>query len=97
MPPLLDRALQSFQAAGRLGNAIHILMAQAIVYHAQGQFEQAFAKLEQGLELGEPKGYVRTFTDEGTPMVRLLRRMLTRSSAPEYVRQLLEALGEAVN
>jgi LuxR family transcriptional regulator, maltose regulon positive regulatory protein len=94
--PLLDHALQSAQTVGRLGNAIHILAVQAIVYHAQGGPEQAFAKLEQALELAEPEGYVRVFMDEGAPMRRLLHRMLTRSSAPHYVQWLLEALGDSV-
>ena len=95
--PLLDHALQSTQAVGRLGNAIHILAVQAIVYHAQGQSEQAFARLEHALELAEPEGYVRVFVDEGAPMARLLRRMLTRSPASNYVRRLLDALGESAN
>jgi len=93
---LLDHALQSAQAVGRLGNAIHILAVQAIVYHAQGQSEQAFARLERAMEMAEPEGYMRVFVDEGAPMARLLRRILTRSSASEYVRRLLEALGESV-
>jgi len=95
--PLLDQALQSTQAIGRLGNAIHILAVQAIVYHAHGQPELAFAKLEHAMELAEPEGYVRVFVDEGVPMARLLRRMLTRSSALGYVYKLLDALGEPVN
>jgi LuxR family maltose regulon positive regulatory protein len=94
--PLLDHALQSAQAVGRLGNAIHILAVQAIVYHAQGEPARAFATLEHALELAEPERYVRVFADEGAPMARLLRRMLTRSSASEYIRRLLEALGESV-
>jgi LuxR family maltose regulon positive regulatory protein len=94
--PLLDHALQSAQSVGRLGNAIHILAVQALVYHARGESEQAFARLEQALQLAEPEGYVRVFVDEGAPMARLLRRMLTRSSASGYIRQLLEALGESV-
>jgi LuxR family maltose regulon positive regulatory protein len=92
--PLLDHALQSAQAVSRLGNAIDILAVQAIVYHAQAKPEQAFATLEHALELAEPEGYVRVFVDEGAPMARLLRRMLTRSSASEYVHRLLDALGE---
>jgi len=64
------------------------------VYHAQGQPNQAFATLEHALELAEPEGYVRVFVDEGVPMARLLRRMMTRSSASEYVHKLLDALGE---
>jgi LuxR family maltose regulon positive regulatory protein len=93
---LLDHALQSAQTVGRLGNAIHIMAAQAIVYYAQVQPERAFAKLEQAIELAEPEGYVRVFVDEGAPMARLLHRMLTRSSATEYVSRLLEALGESI-
>jgi LuxR family maltose regulon positive regulatory protein len=94
--PLLDHALQSAQAVGRLGNAIHILAVQAEVYRARGEPELAFARLERALELAEPEGYVRVFADEGAKMARLLRRMLARSSASDYVRRLLEALGESV-
>ncbi len=93
---LLDHALQSAQAVGRLGNALLILAVKAIVYHAKGDPEQALATLEHALELAEPEGYVRVFADEGAPMARLLRRVLTRSSASEYGRRLLEALGESV-
>lgn len=92
---LLEHALQSAQAVGRLGNAIHILAVKAIVYHAQGDPEQALATLEHALELAEPEGYVRVFADEGAPMARLLRRMFTRSSATDYVRRLLDTLGES--
>jgi LuxR family maltose regulon positive regulatory protein len=95
--PLLDHALQSAQAVGRLGNAIHILAVKAIVYHTKGDPEQALATLEHALELAEPEGYVRVFADEGARMARLLHRMLTRSPASEYVRRLLEAFGESVN
>ncbi len=93
---LLDHALQSAQTVGRLGNALHLLAVKAVVYYAQGDSEQAFATLERTLELAEPEGYIRVFADEGAPMARLLRRMLTRSSASGYVHRLLEALGESV-
>jgi LuxR family maltose regulon positive regulatory protein len=94
--PLLEHALRSAEAVGRLGNAIHLLAVKAVVYHAQGDHEQALATLEHALELAEPEGYVRVFADEGVPMARLLRRMLTRSPASEYVHRLLGALGETV-
>jgi LuxR family transcriptional regulator, maltose regulon positive regulatory protein len=94
--PLLEHALQSAQTVGRLGNALNILTVRAVVQYAQGDLENAFATLEQALELAEPEGYVRVFVDQGAPMARLLHRMLTRSSAPNYVRLLLLALGEPV-
>jgi LuxR family maltose regulon positive regulatory protein len=92
--PLVDHALQSAQAVGRQGNAVHLLALKAVVQHAQGDPEQALATLGQALELAEPEGYVRAFVDEGAPMARLLRRMLARLPASDYVRLLLEALGE---
>ena len=94
--PLLEHALQSAQTVGRLGNALNILAVRAVVYYAKGDLEKAFATLEQALELAEPEGYVRVFVDQGAPMARLLRRMLARSSRPNHVRRLLEALGEPV-
>jgi LuxR family maltose regulon positive regulatory protein len=94
--PLLDHALQSAQTVGRFGNALHVLAVKAIVYYAQGDPEQARATLEHTLELAEPEGYVRVFADEGAPMARLLRRTLTRSPASNYIRRLLDALGESV-
>lgn len=93
--PLLNHALESAQAVGRQGNAVHLLALKAVVQHALGDPERALATLGQALELAEPEGYVRAFADEGTPMARLLRRMLTRLPASEYVRQLLDALGES--
>jgi LuxR family maltose regulon positive regulatory protein len=92
--PLIDHALQSAQAVGRQGNAVHLLALKAVVQHAQGNPEQALATLGQALELAEPEGYVRAFVDERAPMARLLRRLLTRWPASEYVRQLLDELGE---
>ena len=76
---------------------IGFMAVQAIVYHAQGEPEQAFARLEQAIEMAEPEGYIRVFVDEGMPMSRLLRRMMTRSPASEYIRRLLDALGETAN
>jgi LuxR family maltose regulon positive regulatory protein len=72
-----------------LGNAIHILTVKSLVHSALGNAEQA-------LKLAESEGYIRVFVDEGAPMARLLRRMLTRSAAAEYVHRLLDALGESV-
>ena len=93
---LLDHALQSAQTVGRVGNALNIHALRAVVYYAQGDLEQAFAILEQALTLAEPEGYIRVFVDQGATMARLLRRMLTRSSIPDYVRRLLNELGEPV-
>ena len=51
--------------------------------------------LQQALSLAEPEGYVRMFVDEGPPMTVLLEGAAKHGIAPNYVRQLLTALGSA--
>jgi LuxR family maltose regulon positive regulatory protein len=68
---LLEHALQSAQAVGRLGNAVQILVVKAIVQHVLGELENSLATLSSALALAEPEGYLRVFLDEGEPM-RLL-------------------------
>jgi LuxR family maltose regulon positive regulatory protein len=93
---LLARLLEAAQAAGRMGSAIEILALQALAFQAQEDLERARSTLERALALAEPEGYVRTFVDEGEPMVRLLRLVLTRGTAPGYASKLLAAFGERV-
>jgi LuxR family maltose regulon positive regulatory protein len=68
---LLARLLTVAEAQGRLGNALEILVVQALAYQVQGRLPLAFAALQHALELAQPQGYVRIFVDEGEPM-RLL-------------------------
>ena len=47
------------------------------------------AALSRALELGEPEGYVRTFTGEGPAMAPLLTAAAKRGVAPSYAARLL--------
>jgi LuxR family maltose regulon positive regulatory protein len=51
--------------------------------------------LQRALTLAEPEGYIRIFVDEGSPMAALLREVAKRASAPNYVRLLRAACGQA--
>ena len=42
--------------------------------------------------LGEPRGYVRIFIDEGAPMADLLRQTAAHGTSMDYVQRLLAAL-----
>jgi LuxR family maltose regulon positive regulatory protein len=68
---LVEHALDSAHAIGRLGNAVQILVVKALVHRAQGNLKDANSALLEALTLAEPEGYIRTFLDEGEPM-RLL-------------------------
>jgi LuxR family maltose regulon positive regulatory protein len=91
----LERLLEAADAGGRLGSAIEILILQALAYLARSDMPAALVPLERALTLAEPQGYVRVFVDEGPSMAVLLEAAAKKGIAPNYVRQLLAALGKA--
>ncbi|MCU0495218.1 MAG: LuxR C-terminal-related transcriptional regulator [Chloroflexaceae bacterium] len=94
---LLQRLLHAAEAGERTGRLIEILLLQALAQQQQGHSAAALAPLARAISLAEPEGYVRTFVDEGQPMVALLQAAANGGIAPSYVRQLLAASGEAEN
>jgi LuxR family maltose regulon positive regulatory protein len=91
---LLGRLLQAAQTQGRMGQAVELLVLQALALRLQDKVPNAVAALARALSLGEPEGYVRTFVDEGAPMALLLRRAVARGIAPNYAASLLAALDQ---
>ena len=91
---LLERLLKAAEEGGRTGSLIEILVLQALTLHAQGEVPAALAPLQRALTLAEPEGYVRTFVDEGTPMLALLEEAEKAGIAPGYIHRLLAAFGE---
>jgi len=88
---LLARLREAAAGAGWVGETIRILILQALALRANGAQAAALATLERALHLAEPEGYVRTFLDEGEPMVELLRQAATRGISVGYVSNLLAA------
>jgi LuxR family maltose regulon positive regulatory protein len=88
---LLQRRLEAAETGGRTSRVIQVLLLQALAYQAGGDTDQAITVLGKAFTLAEPRGYIRTFADEGTPMARLLYEALSRGIAPDYVRRLLVA------
>ena len=103
---LLERLLADAEAGGLGWSVISLLTLKASALRTQGDEPGAIAALRRALTLAEPEGYVRTFADEGTTMVDLLRRLLRVQSrepsgaeskvSPEYVGKVLEACGAGV-
>jgi LuxR family maltose regulon positive regulatory protein len=91
MPGLLEGWRQLAEEQERTGSVIEILILQALAFATLGNTDRAIAALEQALSLAEPEGHVRTFLNEGEPMVRLLHQAASRGIAPDYVRKLLAA------
>ena len=73
---LLDRLRAAAEAATRGGSLLEILILRALAHQAHGDLSSAVATLERALVLGEPEGYLRSFLDEGPPLVALLGNVL---------------------
>lgn len=95
--PLLQRLCALAEAGGRMGPAIEMLALQALALRADGQAAAARSALLRALSLAAPAGYVRTFLDEGEPMLDALSELaqgteLEGPSQTAELRQFVERL-----
>jgi len=87
----LREHLQFSRATHNTPQTIELLLLQTGVYQEQGQVDEALAALEQAVALGRPGGYIRPFVNMGEEMADLLKRMLKRGKAVDYIGQILKA------
>jgi LuxR family maltose regulon positive regulatory protein len=73
---LLDRLHAAAVAQGRTGSLIETGALRALALAAAGDEAGAITALAEALLLGQPRGYVRVFADEGAPMAALLGRLI---------------------
>jgi ATP/maltotriose-dependent transcriptional regulator MalT len=88
---LLQRLLDAAEARGHTTRLIEVLILQALAVHAGGDTTSAVATLERCISLAEPGGYIGVFVDEGPLLARLLYKVGSGGTAPDYVRRLLAA------
>jgi LuxR family maltose regulon positive regulatory protein len=102
--PFLHRLFLAAEAGGRMRRVIEVLLLQAIGYtHVQNATTRAITALGRALSLAQAEGYVRTFVDEGPPMLSLISAFRTfpaqqspasQHDVQQYVEKLLTILGE---
>jgi LuxR family maltose regulon positive regulatory protein len=105
---LLERMLGVAVSQGRTGSIIEIQALRALALAASGDEAGALGALTEALELASPRGYVRVFADEGTPMRAMLAQVsvtelgaelgqqhAARRIDPGYLPELLRACGQA--
>ena len=92
--PVLDQVLRASEKTQATARVLSALVLEAMVFEAQHKTDLALNALQRALLLGEPRGYVRIFVDEGAPLGNLLRQAAARGIAIEYVERLLTALKE---
>jgi LuxR family maltose regulon positive regulatory protein len=88
---LIVPLLQIAEDGGWMGIVIELSILQALALQGQNRTAEALDVLRRALSLAEPEGYVRTFADEGAPMMALLREAATCGIATAYVHKLLAA------
>lgn len=107
---LLERLLKAADGQKRMGDALEILLTQALAHQAQGNSSLALASLERALTLAEPEGYLRIFVNEGQSMQALIaayaqsygleRSLIEKQSnhpLARYVHKLLAAFAPTAN
>jgi LuxR family maltose regulon positive regulatory protein len=79
------------QVGTRRRSLVEILVLRALAYDAAGERDRALADLSAALAEAEPEGYVRTFIEEGPPLLTLLRQGTKRDLASHYRQKLINA------
>ncbi|MDF1513362.1 MAG: LuxR C-terminal-related transcriptional regulator [Anaerolineae bacterium] len=74
----------------RIDTEIKALVLISLVHEANNQSDKAIEVLEKALTLAHPGGYVRTFTERGAPMIKLLRQAGAHDRCVEDVQRLLK-------
>ncbi len=90
----LEPVRQQAEANDWADERLQAMVSQVLAYDAAGESEKAMQLLSEALALAEPGGLVRLFVDEGPAMAVLLREAVKQGVAPDFVQQLLVALGE---
>lgn len=92
---VLERVLVEARADGRGGQVIEAEALRALAQSALSRTNSALESLERALAAARLEGYVRTFLDQGTPMLRLLRDAVARGVARDDAGRLLEIAGDS--
>ncbi|MDX1524324.1 MAG: LuxR C-terminal-related transcriptional regulator, partial [Anaerolineae bacterium] len=93
----IDRLLSTARAADWINSVIELLILKAIACDQAGQPAEAVDGLQSALIMAEPEGYIRTFVDEGGPLVKLLRLVDSSRVSTAYLGQIQAAFMPAVN
>ena len=86
----LARLRNAAEAQGRPGSALEVLVLQALLAQQRGDTSSARSVLAKAVERAQPQRYVRTITEHGPPVLRLLRSQPEQHSG-SYTRRLLDA------
>ena len=96
---ILDVLHEIAERTFNVRSQIEVLVLRALALERQGKAADAFAALQQSVELARPGGFIRVFVDLGSPMQSMLLRLAEQGVAEqgyavEAVRRILVAFPE---
>jgi LuxR family maltose regulon positive regulatory protein len=86
---VLEPLRRQAEAKGWEDERLKVMILQAVAHHANGEKDNAVQLLGDALALAEPGGFIRSFVDEGIPMVQLLAEAAAQGIMPDYTAKLL--------
>jgi len=91
---LLTQMADYFTSIHYTAIRIQVLALQALLFHAEGDEQQALAVLEQAIALAEPGGFLRLLVDLGPQLKPLFTVLTHRGVSPAYLAAINAAYGE---
>ena len=88
---LLEPWRVQVEARGWADEQLKVMVVTALALRAHGDRDQAVQMLFDVLERAEPRGFFRSFVDEGAPMAELLAGVAAYGGMTDYIRKLLAA------
>jgi LuxR family maltose regulon positive regulatory protein len=86
---VLEPRRRQVEAKGWQDELLQVMVLQALALEAHGEQEQAVQVLCDALAHAAPEGFIRTFVDEGRPMVHLLSIAVALGRMPDSIEKLL--------
>ena len=77
---------------GRGRRLVEVLCLQAKANYLKGDINTALSFLQHALTIARPEGFIRSFTDEGAPILHLLTFATRKGIEPEYASRLIDAM-----
>jgi LuxR family transcriptional regulator, maltose regulon positive regulatory protein len=93
---ILSGLLPATSESGRWDHVLEMWLLQVVAHQQNGDQNAALEVLERAVILGESRGYIRRFLDEGWVMASMLLRLReqhSKSGSSTYLERLLSAFG----
>jgi LuxR family maltose regulon positive regulatory protein len=82
-----------YKTASSTGWGYGLLVVRILQSLAANTTDEALQFVSDALHMGQPEGFIRSFVDAGSAVIPLLQSAARRGASPEYVDQILSAMG----